>query len=451
MSPSCPGMRPAPKEAWILAGNLDGVPAQPELLDELGGIPYVLRIACDLALAGATRIIVVWSGSAPVPPLSAIAADPRLAQRATLAATRDLPAGNADDAILVARADRVYHRDIPVRVAQTWQRSAVRIAKVSGEEHDAIVATDRRTARILAARAPVQDGLAAELARLLVVREVACAEPPYLAFTMAVPDRRARGKAERRLVWSLRKSADGIASKLVNRHLSLPVTWLLARSRIHPNHVTLIALACALAGAIVISRGGYAAGVGGMLLVELGSIIDGIDGELARLRFQFSRIGQWLDTVVDDVANVAYAAGVTANLAAAGLTWAIPVCAMATIAFAITQSTQYALIKVVYRSGDLAAIPWAFQSSEFLSRKSSGAVAWLRLTAPKLFKRDFVVTLCLGFALLGHLELILASFAGGAAVFFVVFWVQAVRNRSSIVADYRRVVTGVATVRSRAA
>ena len=431
-------MRPAPKEGWILAGVVDGVPARPALLDELAGIPHLLRLACDLAMAGATRIFVVWSGTAPPPSLAAITADPRLAQRATLEVPHELPGGDDTDGILVARADRVYHRDIPIRVAKSWQRSDVRLAKVTGEEHDAIVATDRRTARILAARTPISGGHATELARLSVVREIVAAEPPYLAFTTPVTDRAALRRAERQLVWSLRKSADGIAAKLINRHLSLPVSWLLARTRIRPNHVTLIALACALAGALVIAQGGYRAGVAGMLLVELGSIIDGIDGELARLRFQFSRSGQWLDTVVDDVSTVGYAAGVTANLAAAGMTWAIPVCIVAVVAFAITQSTQYLLIKAVYRSGDLAAIPWAFQSSEFLSHRSTGVVAWVRLTAPKLFKRDFVVTLCVVFAVVGHLELILASFAGGAAVFFVVFWVQAVRNRAAIVADYRR-------------
>jgi len=444
--------RTTPTEAWILAGVVDGRDAQPALLDELAGIPYALRLACDLALAGATRIVVVWRGRGAAPDLGAIARDPRLASRATLEVVRDVPAGGDADGILVARADRVYHRDTPVRVVAAWQRSTLRLAKVSGEEHDAIVATDRRTARVLAARAEVQGGLAAELARLSVVREIAGAEPPYLGFTMAAPDRRARSVAERRLVWSLRKSADGIAAKLVNRRLSLPVSWLLARTRIHPNHVTLIALACALAGAVVMSRGGYTAGVAGMLLVELGSIIDGIDGELARLRFQFSRGGQWLDTVVDDVSTVGYATGVTVSLAAAGVTWAIPVCVASVLAFAITQGTQYALIRVVYRSGDLAAIPWAFQSSEFLSRRSSGVLAWVRLTAPKLFKRDFVVTLCLGFALVGHLELILASFAGGAAVFFIVFWTQAIRHRAAITADYHRAkVIAPATARPRAA
>jgi len=328
----------------------------------------------------------------------------------------------------------------------------VRLAKVSGEVHDAVVVTDRRIARTLAVRAALPGGHAAELARLSVAREIALAEPPYLAFTMAVPDRAARRRAERQLVWSLRKSADGVAAKLINRRISLPISWLLARTRIHPNHVTVIALACAVAGALVIARGGYAAGIIGMLLVELGSIIDGVDGELARLRFQFSRSGQWLDTLADDISTVAYAAGVTASLHAAGSAWAVTVGVAAMIAFAITQSTQYALIKAVYRSGDLAAIPWAFQSSAFLSRQGTSLVSWIRITAPKLLKRDFVVTMCLGFAIAGHLELILASFAGGAAMFFVVFWIQAARNRAAIAAEYRRTrVTAAATARSHAA
>jgi 1L-myo-inositol 1-phosphate cytidylyltransferase / CDP-L-myo-inositol myo-inositolphosphotransferase len=196
--------------------------------------------------------------------------------------------------------------------------------------------------------------------------------------------------------------------------------------------VTLVALVCALAGGLVVSRGGYLAGVVGMFLVELGSIIDGIDGELARLRFQFSRGGQWLDTVVDDIANVAYASGVIVSLTAAGATWAVPVGVPAIIAFVMTQSTQYALIRFVYKSGDLAAIPWAFQSAEFLSQRPKGFRAWVAATLPKTLKRDFVVTMFLVFALLGRLEPILLVFAGGAFVFFLVFFVQFARNFDSV-------------------
>jgi len=92
------------------------------------------------------------------------------------------------------------------------------------------------------------------------------------------------------------------------------------------------------------------------------------------------------------------------NLHASGVSWALPLGVVALCAFATTQITQYVLIRFVYGSGDLAAIPWAFQSSAVLSRTG------LRALAPKLLKRDFVVTLMLVFAALGRLDLILIAF-----------------------------------------
>jgi hypothetical protein len=43
----------------------------------------------------------------------------------------------------------------------------------------------------------------------------------------------------------------------------------------------------------------------GFLLAQLQSILDGCDGELARVRFQQTAIGEWLDTIVDDFLNLA--------------------------------------------------------------------------------------------------------------------------------------------------
>jgi len=431
--------RSAPREGWILAGTLDGRPAEPGLLDELAGIPHVLRLAGELALAGVGRITVIWSGGGAPPELAAIAADPRLASRARLTVAAEPPPGDDGDAIVVVRADRVFHRDMPKQAIGAWKTASgsltalASLAKVAGDEHDAILVADRATARRLAAGAAAPGGIAAELAAIAAAPGgIATADVPYLGFTTAVQGARGRRRAERRLVWSLRKSADGIAAKLLNRRISLPLSWLLCRTPIHPNHVTIVAFLCALTGGISLSRGGYLAGVIGMLFVELGSIIDGIDGELARLKFQFSKLGQWLDTIADDLGNIAYTTGVAINLHLAGATWALPLAATAITAFALTQSTQYYLIARVYKSGDLAAIPWAFQSSEFLSQRPRGLVPWIKATAPKLLKRDFAVTLFTVCAIAGRLEPILLIFSGGALVFFAVFTVQLVRNWKSI-------------------
>lgn len=393
-------------EGWILAGVLDDAVAYPRLTQDVCGMPHVLRLACDLVHAGAARIYIVWNADAPPPDLSAIATDPRLA--APLLVVHAPPAGDDTDEILLVRGDRLFHRDLP-RLAR-----AARRGPVVGVFHDAVFAAERAIARCLATRAAEPGGIARALAPLPAIAPAL----PYAGFVARAANAAALRRAERELVRSLRKAGDGLASKALNRHLSLRLSHRLARTRIHPNHITLFALALALAGAITIARGGYLAGVLGMLLVELGSIIDGCDGELARLRFQFSRLGQWLDTTVDDLANIAYITGVTASLANAGTTWAIPVATLALSAFLATQLVQYALLSFVYKSGDLAAIPWALQTG-----REHGIL-------PKLAKRDFVVTLFLAFAVLGRLDWILAVFAAGATTFLVVFFVQLARHAS---------------------
>jgi CDP-L-myo-inositol myo-inositolphosphotransferase len=69
--------------------------------------------------------------------------------------------------------------------------------------------------------------------------------------------------------------------------------------------VTLIAGFIGLWGAFLISTGTYDNIVMGFLLAQAQSILDGCDGELARVRFQQTSIGEWLDTIVDDRLNLA--------------------------------------------------------------------------------------------------------------------------------------------------
>lgn len=435
-------MRSRPREGWILAGTLDGAPARPALDDDVAGMPYVLRLACDLAHAGVQRIVVAWSGEAPPPPVDRFAADPRLrgatleviAAAALPAGAPDASADTLDDAIVLVRADRIYHRDVPKLVMAAWASTDAPIARLAGFEHDAVLVTARPRAVELARAAAAPGGIADTMSGC----EVAHAEPPYLAFTSPAPDPRALRRAERQLVWSMRKRADGLASRWINRHLSLRFSHLVMRTPIHPNHITVFCFLLAVTGGIVIAQGGYLAGVVGMALVNLGSILDGSDGELARLKYQYSRAGQWMDTLADDFGNVAYVTGIALNLGAADVTWAPPLAAVALACFAATQITQYYLITRVYRSGDLAAIPWAFQSHDFLSAEPTGLVAWVKATVPKTLKRDFALTMFVGFAAIGRLDAILLVFAAGAVSFFVVFAIQLARNLGAVVEEARR-------------
>ena len=89
---------------------------------------------------------------------------------------------------------------------------------------------------------------------------------------------------------------DGYISKHINRRLSEPIARLLAKSSVTPNQMTWAAFGVALLAFISFILGqNIVAG----LLVQLSSIVDGIDGSLARLKGMTSEFGGFLDSVLD--------------------------------------------------------------------------------------------------------------------------------------------------------
>ncbi|EKP94692.1 NTP transferase domain-containing protein [Thermaerobacter subterraneus] len=108
---------------------------------------------------------------------------------------------------------------------------------------------------------------------------------------------------------------DGPVARWLNRRLSRPLSAWLASAGVGPNGATLLAFATTLAGALA-----FAAGqpwLGG-LLCQAGSVLDGCDGEVARLRLEAQPRGAFLDTVLDRYADAAVVAGLAAGALAAG-------------------------------------------------------------------------------------------------------------------------------------
>ncbi|MBF6599860.1 MAG: CDP-alcohol phosphatidyltransferase family protein [Dehalococcoidia bacterium] len=75
---------------------------------------------------------------------------------------------------------------------------------------------------------------------------------------------------------------------------------------ITPNEVSIVALALALAAAALIAAD---APIAGGVLVQVSSVVDGVDGDLARAKSMTSRFGALFDSVLDRYADVAIAAG----------------------------------------------------------------------------------------------------------------------------------------------
>ncbi len=94
---------------------------------------------------------------------------------------------------------------------------------------------------------------------------------------------------------------DGYISKHINRKMSEPMARLLAKTKITPNQMTWAALGIALLSfASFVLGHNIIAGI----LVQLSSIVDGIDGSLARLKGMTSEFGSFLDSVLDRYADI---------------------------------------------------------------------------------------------------------------------------------------------------
>ncbi len=100
-----------------------------------------------------------------------------------------------------------------------------------------------------------------------------------------------------------------VADELINRHVIRPLAGIVVRwsypTRITPNQITIAALLAGLCSAFAFFEGSSAfAPLAGLLLI-VKDILDSADGQLARARKQFSRLGRFLDSIGDIVVNIA--------------------------------------------------------------------------------------------------------------------------------------------------
>jgi len=101
---------------------------------------------------------------------------------------------------------------------------------------------------------------------------------------------------------------DGYVSRYMNRRISNPIAKLLARSKITPNQVSWATFGLAVLSFLsFIYNWNIAAG----LLAQLSSIIDGVDGSLARLKGMSSAFGGFLDSILDRYADILIMLGLT--------------------------------------------------------------------------------------------------------------------------------------------
>jgi phosphatidylglycerophosphate synthase len=123
--------------------------------------------------------------------------------------------------------------------------------------------------------------------------------------------------AERRLVGALSAHTwadDGFMARHFDRRLSQLMSKRLAHTKIRPNQVTLIGMSLGLIAALLLSFAGYWAHLLGAFLFVFCIIVDGVDGEIARLTMRESAFGHYLDIITDNIVHAAIFVGLAFGL-----------------------------------------------------------------------------------------------------------------------------------------
>jgi hypothetical protein len=239
-------------------------------------------------------------------------------------------------------------------------------------------------------------------------------------------------QAERELLLSLRKDADGVVAR-IDRYASLAISRRLMRAPVTPNQVTIAALLLGIGCGLVAAHGGYGWMLAGAVLFQLNSIFDGIDGEIARAKLLESRLGQWLDTVSDDLSNFAFIVGVGVGCyRSQGWIGYLALGAIGGLGQLLTSALQYHYLLTVAGSGDLNdfRLPWE-EHSHLPAKQGGDAGAFARLAGRLKWalRRDAFVAFSTIAALLGQLRVLIWLFAAGASSIWLSIVVYRMRRR----------------------
>lgn len=244
------------------------------------------------------------------------------------------------------------------------------------------------------------------------------AAPPATGAPMVLRTAADLPAAERRLLRALGKSTDGFMERNIERPVSRLISARLARLRVTPNQMTLVSALVGLAAAPFFLSASPLWQTAGALLFLAHSILDGCDGELARLKFQESRWGGILDFWVDNIVHSAIFGCMAIGWSTAiGAAW--PLALGIAAVFGTLGSAGFVYWRVMRPKRGHGPLYVSVST-----RPSGGLTAML----DSLSRRDFIY-LVLALSIPGKAAWFLAMAAVGAPAFFVLLLIVAAKDR----------------------
>ena len=197
-------------------------------------------------------------------------------------------------------------------------------------------------------------------------------------------------------------------SRHFDRKISLAISRRLAGTGVTPNQMTVVSVAIGVFGALFFLLPGAAMQTAGAVCFVLHSIVDGCDGELARLKFQESRWGGLLDFWGDNLVHLAVYSAIAVGWShAVGKLWPLWFGAAAILGNLLSAGFVHRQTMATARAREGPLFTHVSTSSSRMSR-----------VADELSRRDFIY-LVLILSLFGKANWFLVMAAVGAPIFFL--------------------------------
>jgi len=238
-----------------------------------------------------------------------------------------------------------------------------------------------------------------------------------------------RRAAARMLEGILVKAEDSPIVRYFYRPLSRPITRLLLHTPITPNQVSIVVLVLGVLGCWLTALPGQRSLIIGAALILAGGVIDGCDGELSRLRLTSTKLGAWLDTVIDELTTTLYFIALGSHvLAYHHEGWVVPSIVVGAISYVTTIYVIYFFLIVVSKTGNsqhyVGDLELAGDGLRKRHRPASKLPPWVQRIGAALMmvvRRDFINLGALALTFVdAYLVLYAIMFAGGVIAAAVV-------------------------------
>jgi len=408
--------------AVVLANN----PGFASPLPQVGSVPILLRSILGAAKAGAARIVVVIDRVEGLPVRQELLKTGRVPSHVewcgVTAGEDSVPsligqlASEIDGHLVLIAGDRVYNPSLHKRVAE-WDGGADALTFVTACDVVGICALTREASVDLAIHNPTTAGSLEDIEHWMTKTHAVESEAVADEQWQRVVNEQQRVLAERKLDGWLVKPTDGIYARM-NRRISIPISRRIIPFPITPNMVSVFTLGVSFAAGVFLALGGYWNMLTGAILSWFSSVLDGCDGEVARLKMQESAFGCWLETVCDNLYYLFILGGMTIGLVRSSgnrsyLIWGGLLLFGATMSFLMTGLQRH---QMTNGQPERYLQEWHKKADS----RSSNPLLYLGRHTEFIIRRCFLPYVILFFALCGVMNWFLVGATVGANVVWIV-------------------------------